>query len=200
MGMATSERRRQLAWRATWLATAAVVAALGIVGLQSAPAASTHSAFGWLQASPTAPGWSSAPTRSGARLAYPPGWHLIHGDSGSASAAPVGPRGFFAGYLNATPQSGPETLANWRRFRVAHVADEGGRAVRLLAVGTGLAFNGGNGSCVVDAYTTTATRFREIACIVAGAHGTTVVVAATPAKHWAAAAPLLERAVKSFSS
>jgi hypothetical protein len=106
----------------------------------------------------------------------------------------------FAGYLNATPRNGAETLANWRRFRVAHVADDGNRTVRLLAAGAGLSFLGGRGSCVSDAYTTPAARFREIACIVAGRHGTTVVVAAAPARRWAVAAPLLERAVMGFSS
>lgn len=190
-----------MAWRATWLATAAVAATLvGVAGLQSAPAASTRPAFAWLRAAPAPSGWRSAPTRSGARLAYPRSWRLIRGDAGTASAAPAGPRGVFAGYLNATPRSGAETPANWSRFRVTHVAAEGARAVRLLASGARLAFLGGQGSCVIDAYTTTATRFREIACIVAGTHGTTVVVAAAPATRWPAAAPLLERAVKSFSS
>jgi hypothetical protein len=116
------------------------------------------------------------------------------------SAAPAGRRGVFAGYLNATPRSGSETLANWSRFRIRHVAAEGGRAVRLIASAVMLPFLGGHGSCVLDAYTTPRTRFREIACIVAGTHGTTVVVAAAPVARWRMAAPVLERAVASFSS
>ena len=104
------------------------------------------------------------------------------------------------GFLNATPQQGGETLANWHRFRVAHLGDEGDRAIHLETAATGLSFRGGHGSCVIDTYSTSATRFREIACIVAGAHGTTVVIAAAPTAIWHTQAPLLEKELASFTA
>jgi hypothetical protein len=177
-----------------------VVAVLATALARPAEPEGTRSAFGWLRPAAPAPGWNSGTTASGARLAYPPSWRTIATDPGTVSAAPAGAGGAFAGYLNATPRSGTETLANWSRFRIAHNADEGSRHLRLVAAGSNLAFRGGRGSCVVDDYSTTTTRFREIACIVAGSHATNVVVAAAPVAHWAAQAPLLERAVASFTA
>jgi hypothetical protein len=184
-----------------WL-TAAVIAVLLSLVL---PLAATHSshgdtAFTWLRPQVAPQGWNVATMRSGAALAYPQAWREIETDPGTVSAAPPGPRGSFVGYLNATPVGGSETLANWRRFRVAHVAAEGAHDVRLTASATGLHFLSGRGSCVVDSYSTTKRRFREIACIVAGAHATTVVVAAAPAAHWAQHAKVLELAVASFTT
>ena len=199
----TSRRHELRARWAIWPAAAALVALVALFAVAGAH----HSAkppvppgFGWLRPAAASPGWHTATTPSGATLAYPPGWHTIRTDSGTVSAAPVGRRGAFAGYLNATPQSGSETLSNWSRFRVAHNADEGARGVRLSAAATGLRFRSGRGSCVVDSYSTVKTRFREIACIVTGARGTTVVVAAAPAARWADQAPLLERAVAAFTT
>lgn len=177
-----------------------LIALLVETGGHRSAVASAPSAFAWLRPGPTPPDWRTARTRSGGTLAYPPGWHTIVTDRGTASAAPVGPRGFFAGYLNATPQSGPETLANWSRFRVAHNADEGARHVRLMAAASGVRFRTGHGSCVIDTYSTSRTRFREIACIVAGARSTTVVVAAAPDAQWARRAAVLERAVAAFTT
>jgi hypothetical protein len=51
---------------------------------------------------------------------------------------------------------------------------------------------------VIDSYSTSKRRFREITCIVSGARGATVVVAAAPAADWAQKAAVLERAVASF--
>jgi hypothetical protein len=139
-----------------------------------------------------------ATTPSGATLSFPAGWHTIRTDPGTVSAAPRGRDGVFHGYLNATPQGGPETLANWHRARVTHVASEGSRDVRLAASATGLRFRAGHGSCVTDSYSTSRTRFREIACIVSGSRATTVVVAAAPVSQWARQLPVLERAISSF--
>ncbi len=180
---------------------AAAIAAAAVAGcgghlavvVQSAPS----STFAWLQPQPKPPGWKVATTPSGARLAYPAGWRPIETDPGTASAAPRVAAGPFVGYLNATPQSGDETVANWSRFRVAHVAGEGAHDVRLATAATALHFRDGRASCVVDSYSTWRTRFREIACIVEGRR-TTVVVAAAPVRHWATEAPLLRRAVASF--
>ena len=73
-------------------------------------------------------------------LAYPPGWHRIRTDAGTGSAALTGPAGLIEGYVNITPRSGEETLANWSRFRPHHVAAEGARDVRLLAAASNLTF------------------------------------------------------------
>jgi hypothetical protein len=186
------------------LAVSSVAALAAVVGLvamshgRAAPADADAGAFAWLRPQPQPPGWNLAVTGSGAKLAYPAGWRDIHTDPGTASAAPTGGRGVFAGYLNATPRSGQETLANWSRFRVSHVAAEGARRVHLEAASTGLHFRSAEGSCVIDSYSTSKTRFREIACIVSAARGTTVVVAAAPAADWANNAAVLERAVASF--
>ncbi len=202
MAMGTFSQDKRLARRAIWLAAAMLLLALGLVALRDghgSPTTPAASAFGWLRPTAQPRGWNVAVTRSAAALAYPPGWREIQTDRGTVSAAPAEPRGVFAGYLNATPRGGEETLANWSRFRVAHVAAEGAHRVRLAAAATGLHFRSARGSCVIDSYSTPKTRFREIACIVAGARATTVVVAAAPAAQWAQRAPVLERAVASFA-
>jgi hypothetical protein len=204
MATATSRQDDRRARRPIWVAAAAalviVVAVIATAPAKPASPVHTTSAFRWLHPTSPASGWNAGTTASGAELAYPPGWRTITTDRGTVSAAPAVRRGVFAGYLNATPRSGDETLGNWSRFRVAHNADEGSRHVRLITAGRNLAFHGGHGSCVLDDYSTTTTRFREIACIVAGIHGINVVVAAAPVAQWRAQSPLLERAVASFSA
>ena len=196
-----SERRTRRAIRpaaaAVMIGVLVVVAVVVASGSGSPRTAAPRGAFSWLRPAAAPAGWQHATTPSGASVAFPPGWHTIRTDAGTISAAPRGSAGVFGGYLNATPQSGPETLANWRSFRVAHVAGEGARRVRLEASASGLRFATGQGSCVIDSYSTSAARFREIACIVAGSH-TTVIVAAAPVARWAQVAPQLERAVASF--
>jgi hypothetical protein len=175
-------------------AAAAVAASFAVLAAQG-PAP-----LSWLRPRAVPRGWRVATTPSRAMLAYPAGWHEIESDRGTVSAAPRGKRGFFVGYLNATPQSGDETLANWRRVRPAHVAEEGAHRVTVIGSATGLRFRGGRGSCVVESYSTSKMRFREVACIVAGTRTTTVVVAAAPAAGWAREAPALEKAIASFST
>jgi hypothetical protein len=199
----TSSRHERRVRRATWSAAALLVAILVPLALavaDNSPARSGPAAFRWLRPEAAPAGGHVAITPSGASFSYPRGWAPIRTDPGTASAAPAGPRGAFRGYLNATPLSGRETLANWRRFRVAHVAEEGAHDVRLVAAATGLRFRIGHGSCVIDSYSTDTTRFREIACIVAGNRATTVIVAAAPVAGWARQAPVLERAVASFET
>lgn len=201
MATATSSRDVRVVRRAIWSAAGVLVIALAVLivtGGHSAPA--KPAAFSWLRPAAAPAGWGAATTRSGATLAYPPGWHSIETDPGTASAAPAVPHGPLVGYLNATPQEGNETLANWSRFRVKHVAAEGARRVHLVAAATGLRFRSGHGSCVIDSYSTAKRRFREIACIVAGSRPTTVIVAAAPAARWAEQAPVLERAVAAFAT
>jgi hypothetical protein len=134
-----------------------------------------------------------------AALAYPPSWRATRTDPGTATVSQAGPSGLIEGYLNLTPQSGAETLANWTRFRPHHIAAEGARLVRLLAAQHNVAFTSGRGSCVIDQYVTTRTSYREIACLVKGSGGTTVVVAAAQRSAWGREAPLLERSLASFT-
>jgi hypothetical protein len=196
-------RRTVLSRRVVSGAAVALAVVLGSVALSAGRTSSAnHGPRGFLWLRPERPphGWRVAVTGSGAALAYPPGWREIRTDPGTASAAPAGVRGAFSGYLNATPRSGKETLANWSSFRVAHIAAEGARRVRLEAAATRLSFPSARGSCVIDSYSTTTTRFREIACIVAGVRATTVVVAAAPVADWAQQVAVLERAVASFAT
>jgi hypothetical protein len=201
--METSDRRGRALRRAIGPAAAVLAATLGFVVLTGghlSPPARGSQAFAWLRPTRVPGGWHVGVTRSGATLAYPPSWREIQTDRGTVSAAPDGPGGSFAGYLNATPLGGDETLANWSRFRVAHLAEEGAHHVQLEAAANGLRFRAGHGSCVIDSYTTSRARFREIACIVAGARATTVVVAAARAASWSWRSPVLEKAVVSFTT
>jgi hypothetical protein len=131
-------------------------------------------------------------------LAYPPGWTLIKTDPGTTSVALLDGGERIEGYLNATPRQGTETLADWSRFRPQHNQDEGDSGVRLLAATTDGRFRSGRGACVIDTYTTSKARYREIACLVSGASSSAVVVAAAPDALWDEQAATLERAVSSF--
>src|ERR1700704_5620447 len=136
--------------------TAVVVALAGAVALTGALSSSGASAparasgaFAWLpRASPPA-GWNLARTHGGAALAYPPGWTPIKTDRGTASVALLGAGQGIAGYLNVTPRQGPETLADWSRFRPQHNHGEGDRSVRLVAATTNGRFLSGRGACVI---------------------------------------------------
>ena len=134
-------------------------------------------------------------------MPIPPGWKRIKGDTGTATAALLDAHHHFVGYLNLTPRQSNETLANWGRFRVAHNADENDRNVKLLAVGAGLRFRGGHGSCVRDSYATTVgTHYIELACLVVGRRASVVIVGASPPGTWAHVSPLLEQAISSVTA
>lgn len=146
-------------------------------------------------------GWQTVAIPGGATLAYPPGWRRIRTDPDTASVALMGPDDRFLGYLNLTPRQGEETLADWSRFRVNHNREEGDRSVTAQASATGLRFRTGRGSCVRDVYVTqTASRYIELACIVAGRRATTVVVGASPPSSWRRVSALLEQAISSITT
>jgi hypothetical protein len=202
MATATSSRRLLLGAALAAVAVLALAACGGAGGSRSAASGSSvQGPFAWLRPAAPPPGWTIArlPSRNAA-LAYPPGWRAIETDPGTVSAALLGPHGRIRGYLNATPQSGAETLANWARFRPAHNHEEGDLAVHSLAGASGLHFLTGTGSCVIDRYRTISDRYQEIACIVKGARATTVVVAAAEPSAWPKLRPELQRAVASFST
>jgi hypothetical protein len=159
-------------------------------------------AFDWVAPGRLPSAWSALPLPdSPARLPVPAGWHPAHGDPGTQTAELKSADGDIDGYLNATPQQGDETLANWSEFRVDHNEEEGDRDVKLLAAAGHLRFPTGTGSCVLDSYLTeTGNRYREIACIVAGQSATSVVVAAAPPQRWDAEAAAMQQAVNSFTT
>jgi hypothetical protein len=204
MATGTSSRRLVVGIALAGLVALVAVGCGGASGGGATPTTQSHAAagpFAWLRASAPPPGWKIARLPSGkAALAYPPGWRAIETDPGTVSAALMGPHGRIRGYLNATPQGGAETLANWARFRPAHNHEEGDRAVVRLASARGLHFMNGSGSCVIDRYKTVSDRYKEIACIVRGTHATTVVVGAAEPSAWASLAPDLQRAVASFAT
>jgi hypothetical protein len=182
------------------VAAAALLAASG--GADGSTPAARPTAFDWLRPRAIPSAWSALRLPgSPARLPLPDGWRRAHGDPGTRTAELERRSGEIAGYLNATPRQGEETLRNWPRFRPDHNREEGDREVRVLASARGLRFHDGVGSCVLDAYlTSSGGRYREIACIVAGRSTSTVIVAAAPPRGWAAAAPVLERAVAGFQT
>jgi hypothetical protein len=204
--MATATSRRLALPIVAALAVAGATA-LAACGSAAAPAGSASSpppgqtqAFRWLRPSPPPHAWRQSRLPDGsAQLAYPAGWRAIRSDPGTATAALRSPSGEIRGYLNATPRQGAETLANWGNFRPAHNRDEGDVDVAAIAFATNLHFRNGRGSCVIDTYTSSTRHgYREIACIVAGASATTVVVGAAPPGQWQRQGPAIERAISSF--
>jgi hypothetical protein len=156
-------------------------------------------AFAWLRPAPAPADWLSARLPTGATMAYPPGWHIVAGDRGTVSAALLDSHGHYLGYLNLTPRQGAETPASWPTFRLRHNAGEGDREVRLAAAAGDLRFRTGRGTCVRDAYTTSAnTRYVEIACLVGGVHVSSVLVGAAPSEHWTQEHSVIEQAISAL--
>jgi hypothetical protein len=169
----------------------------------TAAAGPASSGFSWFKAGPAPTRWLAVelPDRT-AVLAYPPTAAPVQSDPGTVAAETAGPDGQPVLYLNATPQQGSETTANWRSFRLAHLRSEHALSATLDSSAAGLAFRGGTGSCVADEYVTRigAHHYREIACLVTGVRGGTVIVAATPAERWSAERGILEQAVDSYEA
>jgi hypothetical protein len=184
------------------VAAATIAAILGVWGGAADAGASVNAqapAFRWLHPQPSPPGWKLARLPSGAAtFAYPRTWRPIRTDPGTASVALLGHMRSIRGYLNLTPHQGAETLANWPSFRIEHLGDEGSTDVRLIASAHGLSFRSGHGTCVIDSYRTSRARYREIACLVAGARTSSVIVGAAPSKTWAQQAKTLKRAIASL--
>jgi hypothetical protein len=188
--------------RRLFVVAATIAAILGVWGGAAEAGASVNArapAFRWLHPQPPPPGWKLARLPSGAAtFAYPTTWRPIRTDPGTASVALLGHGRSIRGYLNLTPRQGAETLANWPSFRIEHLGDEGSTDVRLIASAHRLSFRSGRGSCVIDSYRTSRTRYREIACLVAGTRTSSVIVGAAPSKTWAQQAETIERAIASL--
>lgn len=168
---------------------------------QMAAAAVPASGFGWLRPRTAPAGWMAARLpRQAAVLSYPRWLQSQRGDAGTVTVGLSSRTGTVLAYLNVTPQQGGESLRDWIGFRLAHLREDGDRAVRLDARSAAVAFRGGRGQCVMDDYTTKihSNHYREIACFVrAGKHGS-VLVAATPVTEWKAYGGVLERVVSAY--
>jgi hypothetical protein len=159
-------------------------------------------AFRWFKPAPPPSGWQQLALPSGtAVLSYPPALRPLKGDRGSVSAATVGRDGNFSVYLNATPQEGDERLAGWAQSRIGHLRGDDASSVHEESSAEDLAFRSGRGSCVIDNYVTKVGHhpFHEIACLVEGAKGGSVVVAAAPSPAGNRVNATLERAISSYS-
>jgi hypothetical protein len=195
--------------------TVLALAAGGCGGTHPAPAASTPhaspahatmpagrgSTFAWLRPGRPPGGWPVARIATGATLPFPTGWRPEAGDAGTATAVLQGADHAILGFLNLTPRQGGERVRTWAAFRLAHNAQEGDRDGKALAVGTGLRFRSGRGSCILDAYaTTTGARYTELACLVTGRKASSVIVGAAPPQLWSRMSPLIERAISAFTT
>lgn len=159
-------------------------------------------AFRWLVPRAAPPTWSRLVTpTTGATLAYPPSFGPVTGDAGSVSAAVRSPAGVYVAYLNATPQQGAERPRRFAAFRLRLLGEDHDEALHEEAAAERVAFQGGRGSCVIDAYVTRVRhrRYREIACLVVGSHASTVVVAAALTSRWSQFRPVLQRSVAAFT-
>jgi hypothetical protein len=161
------------------------------------------SGFAWFRPGPPPGAWQQA-SLSGQRatLSYPGSLRPVHGDRGTVTVGSSARSGRVLVYLNVTPKQGGETLGNWTGFRLEHLREDGQSAVHLDGVSPALHFRGGPGRCVIDNYTTKIhnNSYDEIACIVQGAHATSVLVAATSAAAWQAQQGLLEKVVSSYQA
>jgi hypothetical protein len=72
--------------------------------------------------------------------------------------------------------------------------------VRVLAAARALPFRFGHASCVIDSYRTSRAPYREIACLVEGTRGSTVIVGAATTTAWPRQRAQLERAVQAFET
>jgi hypothetical protein len=192
-------RRRTAAFGATAIALIALGVFVGLSPGDQGSHGSPAGAFAWLRPAPPPADWNVARIKGGTTLSYPPGWRPLKTDPGTATAGLLRGGDELVGYLNATPRQGQETLANWASFRPDHNRDEGDRNVHVIASSTGLPFRGGHGSCVIDDYrTSTGNRYREIACLVAGARANAVIVGAAPPDQWSRQRVAIEQAISSF--
>jgi hypothetical protein len=174
-----------------------IAAAALVLGLSGRPAQTIP-----LPAAAPAPaGWHKMSLPNGtATLSYPPSLRPIAGDADAVSVARLDTTGHYLLYLNATPRQGNENLPHWAAFRLRLLRSDEASSVHQDGAATGVRFRGGTGSCVNDDYVTKigTHHYEEIACLVYGKRGGSVVVAAAPAAQWRHARSLLDRAVAAY--
>jgi hypothetical protein len=160
--------------------------------------------FAWLvpTSAPASWGFGELPgSTAQATIAYPPSFSPITGDTGTVSFASRTANGAIRAYLNVTPRQGAERPHGFARFRVRLLGSDDDRDVQQEAAAEGLTFRGGHGSCVMDRYVTRVGHhhYREIACLVAGAHTSAVVVGAAATSAWSEFESQLQLAIASFT-
>ena len=187
-------------WRA--LAAVGALAAIAVTVIVFAvPGRSPSGAFPVLHPAAAPASWPHLGLPNGtAVLSYPPALRRITGDTDAVSAARLGPGGGFQLYLNATPRQGAERLQGWAAFRLSLLRSDDAVSAREISAAQGVKFRGGTGSCLIDGYVTRigGHHYDEIACLVQGRTGASVIIAAAPAADWAQARPLLLRAVAAY--
>jgi hypothetical protein len=179
-------------------AAAAVAVAVVAVAL---PGGSPGRAFPALVPAAAPAGWPHLTLPDGtAVLSYPPSLRPVAGDQDAVSAARLSPGGAYQLYLNATPRQGAERLRRWAAFRLSLLRSDDAASAHEVAAAEGVRFRGGTGSCVIDSYVTRigGHHYQEIACLVQGHAGASVIVAAAPAAAWVQARPVLLRAVAAY--
>jgi hypothetical protein len=167
--------------------------------VQTRPAQSRG--FPTLTAAPAPVTWRRLTLPDGtAVLSYPPSLQPIAGDDDAVSVARRSRAGAYLLYLNATPRQGTENSQNWAAARLQNLRAEHATSARQDAAASGVPFLGGTGSCVLDDYVTKigAHHYEELACLVQGRSGASVIVAAAPTAQWTRAASLLEQAVAAY--
>ena len=174
-----------------------VASGCGTGSTNAQKATSKAGSFAWLSAGSAPATWTAPGALAGGSLPRPPGWQAARGDRGSVSFVERRD-GAIVGYLNATPRSGAETLANWQRFRVAHNGEEGDRDVTRISGMTGLAVNSSHVSCVKDSYRTSLSPYVELACLVVRPRASTVVLGASPPTDWGRQRAVIQRAIAGF--
>jgi hypothetical protein len=187
--------------RVVGLGLAAATALVGGLAASASGGPSAPTSFSWLKPAPALAGWKKVglPSHAG-ELWYPPSMHATTGDPTSVSLAREDAHGTFLEYLNAGPPSGPERLAGWPSFRLAHLRGEGNTSVSRDAETAAVVLRGGVGACVIDDYVTHVKphHYREIACFGQGRTSASVIVAAALASDWTRFGPELERAVEAW--
>jgi hypothetical protein len=174
----------------------------GSASQMTAPEAGA-TAFAWFHAEPAPAGWRHMELPDAtAVLSIPPNATPVPGDPGTVSATVTAPNGDLGIYLNATPRQGDESPFNWPEFRLAHLTGEHAASAERLSNRARMSFRGGLGTCVEDTYVTRvgAHRYREIACLVAGTRGSSVLVAAAPADSWDLYSPVMEQTVDAYAA
>jgi len=184
------------------LAMIAAAAAITVAVVAFAlPGGSPGRAFPSLVPAAAPAGWPHLTLPDGtAVLSYPPSLRRVAGDKDAVSAARLSPGGTYQLYLNATPRQGAERVQQWAAFRLSLLRSDDAASAHEVAAAEGVKFRGGTGSCVIDNYVTRigGHHYEEIACLVQGQAGASVIVAAAPAAAWVQARPLLLRAVAAY--
>ena len=195
-----SGRRARTALVALGIALASALA--GVIVAAAVQGSSSGQPFPSFTPIAAPAGWSHRALPNGtAVLSYPPMTRPVTGDRDAVSVAERGRSGAIVLYLNATPRQGDESLRDWATFRLGRLTADDASSAHKDSAASGVRFRGGTGSCVMDDYITRVGghHYQEIACLVQGRTGASVIVAAALAAQWKQARPILEQAVAAYA-